>query len=198
MSLQTNFLACKLRVEMFAFSSFITHCFILQDFEKGLVAAREWRRDGDYLQKPNLLQSSLELGFSVIHFSFSHYLLEFYKEIKILFSWFFITQKKVPDMQQMLNRYILNKYSGLISFRIWLEMFRRDKDWLFTLFLLLLPFPRPNRGPVVNSSTGAHLSLASGNAANLEPIYRPLQCLLNFLHWQAGSLLLHHLRSPTG
>ena len=36
-----NFLACKLRVEMFAFSSFITHCFILQDFEKGLVAARE-------------------------------------------------------------------------------------------------------------------------------------------------------------
>ena len=56
-----------------------------------------------------------------------------------------------------------NEYSGLIFFRIWLEMFRRDKDALH-LFPLLLLFPRPKRGLVVNSSTGAHLSLASGNA----------------------------------
>ena len=45
-----------------------------------------------------------------------------------------------------------------------LEMLTRDKDWLFTLFLLLLPFQRANRRLVVNSSTGAHLSLVSGNA----------------------------------
>ena len=43
-------------------------------------------------------------------------------------------------------------------------MFTRDKDWLLTLFLLLLQFPRANRGLVVNSSTGTHLSVASGNA----------------------------------
>ena len=45
-----------------------------------------------------------------------------------------------------------------------LEMFTRYKDWLFTLFLRLLPFWRGNRRLVVNSSTGAHLSLASGNS----------------------------------
>ena len=45
-----------------------------------------------------------------------------------------------------------------------LEMFTIDKDWLFTLFLLLVPFPRANSGLVINSSTGAHLFLASGNA----------------------------------
>ena len=44
-----------------------------------------------------------------------------------------------------------------------LEMYTRDKDWLFTLLLLLLPFLRANRGLVVNSSTGAHLSFASEN-----------------------------------
>jgi len=43
-------------------------------------------------------------------------------------------------------------------------MLTRDKDWLFTLFLLLLPFQRANRRLVVNSSTGTHLSLVSGNA----------------------------------
>ena len=45
-----------------------------------------------------------------------------------------------------------------------LEVFTRDKDWLLTLFLLLLQFLRANRGLVVNSSTGTHLSVASGNA----------------------------------
>ena len=44
------------------------------------------------------------------------------------------------------------------------ERFAGDKDWLFNLFLLLLPFLSANRGLVVNSSTGDHLSLASGNA----------------------------------
>ena len=39
-----------------------------------------------------------------------------------------------------------------------------NKDWLFTLFLLLVPFPRANSGPAVNPTTGAHLFLASGNA----------------------------------
>ena len=45
-----------------------------------------------------------------------------------------------------------------------LEVFTRDKDWLFILFLLSLPFLRANRRLVVNSSTGAHLCLISGNA----------------------------------
>ena len=44
------------------------------------------------------------------------------------------------------------------------EIFTRDKDCLFTLFLLFLPFWRVSRGLVVNSSTRAHLSLVSGNA----------------------------------
>ena len=43
-------------------------------------------------------------------------------------------------------------------------MFTRDKDWLLTLFLLLLQFLRAKRGLVVNSSTGTHLSVAPGNA----------------------------------
>ena len=38
-------------------------------------------------------------------------------------------------------------------------MFTIDKDWLFTLFLLLLPFWRANRRLVVNSLTGANLFL---------------------------------------
>ena len=45
-----------------------------------------------------------------------------------------------------------------------LEMFTRHKGWLFTLFLWSLPFWRGNRRLVVNSSAGAHLSLASGNS----------------------------------
>ena len=51
----------------------------------------------------------------------------------------------------------------------YLKVFTRDKDWLFTLFLLLLPFQRANRRLIVNSSTGAHLSLVSGNA-NRRPV----------------------------
>ena len=38
-----------------------------------------------------------------------------------------------------------------------LEVFTRDKDWLLTLFLLLLQFLRAYRGLVLNSSTGTHL-----------------------------------------
>ena len=45
-----------------------------------------------------------------------------------------------------------------------LEVFTRDKDWLFILFLLSLPFLRVNRRLVVYSPTGAHLCLTSGNA----------------------------------
>ena len=46
----------------------------------------------------------------------------------------------------------------------YLKVFTRDKHWLFTLFLLPLPFQRANRRLTVNPSTGAHLSLVSGNA----------------------------------
>ena len=46
----------------------------------------------------------------------------------------------------------------------YLKVFTRGKDWLFTLFLLLLPFWRANRRLIVNALTGAHLSLVSGNA----------------------------------
>jgi len=45
-----------------------------------------------------------------------------------------------------------------------LEVLTRDKDWLFTLFLLLLLFLRANGELIVHSSTGAHLSLIAGNA----------------------------------
>ena len=40
----------------------------------------------------------------------------------------------------------------------------RDKHWLFTLFLLLLPIWKANGRLIINASTGAHLSLVSGNA----------------------------------
>ena len=42
--------------------------------------------------------------------------------------------------------------------------FTSNKDWLFTLFLLLFPFPRANRVLAVNSWTGALLFFASVNA----------------------------------
>ena len=44
------------------------------------------------------------------------------------------------------------------------DVLTRDKDWLFTLFTLLLPYRRGNRRLIVNVLTGAHLSLVSGNA----------------------------------
>ena len=43
----------------------------------------------------------------------------------------------------------------------------KDKHWLFTLFLLLLPFQRVNRRLIVNTLTGAHPSLVSRNAEEL-------------------------------
>ena len=39
------------------------------------------------------------------------------------------------------------------------KVLTRDKHWLFTLFLLLLPFRRANRRLIVNALTGAHLAL---------------------------------------
>ena len=45
----------------------------------------------------------------------------------------------------------------------YLKLFKREKHYPFTLFLLLLPFQRANRRLIVNASTGAHLSLVSGN-----------------------------------
>ena len=46
----------------------------------------------------------------------------------------------------------------------YLKVFTRDKHWLFTLFLLFLPFQRANKRLIVNALTGAHLSLGSRNA----------------------------------
>ena len=48
----------------------------------------------------------------------------------------------------------------------YLKVFTRDRHWLFILFLLLLPFQSKsaNWRLIVNASTGAHLSLGSGNA----------------------------------
>ena len=46
----------------------------------------------------------------------------------------------------------------------YLKVFTRDKHWLFTLFLLLLLFWRANGRLIVNTFTGAHLSLVSENA----------------------------------
>ena len=46
----------------------------------------------------------------------------------------------------------------------YLKVFIRDKDWLFTLSLLLLPFQRQNRRLIVNALTTAHLSLVLSNA----------------------------------
>ena len=46
----------------------------------------------------------------------------------------------------------------------YLKVFTRDKDRLFILFLLLLPFWRAKRRLMVNALTGAHLSLVSANA----------------------------------
>ena len=78
-----------------------------------------------------------------------------------------------------------------------LERFARDKDWLFILLLLLLPFQRASRRLTVNPSTGAHLALILGNAKRRLagckcPTWSPsisylskfnnLFILLNFLH----------------
>ena len=48
----------------------------------------------------------------------------------------------------------------------YLKVFTRDKDWVLTLFLLLLPFQRANRKLIINALTGAYLSLVLGNAKN--------------------------------
>ena len=42
-------------------------------------------------------------------------------------------------------------------------VFTREKYWLFTPLLLLFPFWRANRRLIINSLTGAHLSLVPGN-----------------------------------
>ena len=44
------------------------------------------------------------------------------------------------------------------------KVFTRDTHWLFNLLLLLLPFQRANRRPIVNALTGIQLSLISENA----------------------------------
>ena len=48
------------------------------------------------------------------------------------------------------------------------KVFTRDQHWLFTLFLLLLPFQRANRKLIVNALIGAHLTLISRNAVSIQ------------------------------
>ena len=55
-----------------------------------------------------------------------------------------------------------NRLTGVSQETYW--GFTRVKDWLFTLFLLLLLFERAHRSLIVNALTGAHQSLVSGNA----------------------------------
>ena len=45
----------------------------------------------------------------------------------------------------------------------YLKVFTSDKDWLLTLFLLLLPVQRANMRLTVNILIGAHITLVSGN-----------------------------------
>ena len=59
----------------------------------------------------------------------------------------------------------------------YLKVFTRDKHWLFSLFVLLLPFRRANRRLIVNVLTGAHLSLVSENAnISKYPARSPFLC----------------------
>ena len=59
----------------------------------------------------------------------------------------------------------------------YLKVFTRDKHWLFTLFVFLLPFQRANRRLIVNVLTGAHLSLVSENANICKyPAQSPFLC----------------------
>ena len=51
-----------------------------------------------------------------------------------------------------------------IALSITLRCLQETKTGLFALFLLLLPFQRPNRRLIVNASTRAHLSLVLSNA----------------------------------
>ena len=48
-----------------------------------------------------------------------------------------------------------SRISSLFILAMTIKVFIRDKHWLFTLFLLLLPFQRANRKLTVNASTGA-------------------------------------------
>ena len=59
----------------------------------------------------------------------------------------------------------------------YLKVFIRDKHWLFTLSLLLLPFWRENRRLIVNVLARAYLSLISENANSFKyPSWSPLLC----------------------
>ena len=78
----------------------------------------------------------------------------------------FWLQRAFPHMCSVLPNPLLTQgFASLCPCQDYsLEVFTRDKDWLLTLFLLLLQFLRANRGLVVNSSTVTHLSVAPGNA----------------------------------
>ena len=59
----------------------------------------------------------------------------------------------------------------------YLEVFTREKDWLFILFLLLLPFWRAKKRLIVNSSTRAPLSClrkCKEEASFKYPVWNPL------------------------
>ena len=65
-----------------------------------------------------------------------------------------LSQKGVERRGDLLIFYS-SRISSLFVLAMTIKVFIRDKHWLFTLFLLLLPFQRANRKLIVNASTGA-------------------------------------------
>ena len=60
-----------------------------------------------------------------------------------------------------LNPLLKQGFTPLCPYRdYYLKVFTRDKHWLFTLFLLLLPIWRANGRLIINASTGAHQLLS--------------------------------------
>ena len=70
-----------------------------------------------------------------------------------------------PKGRRSLNPLLKQHFAPLCPCHdYYIKVFTRDKHWLFTWFLLLLPFQRANRRLIVNALTRAHLSLVSRNA----------------------------------
>ena len=85
-----------------------------------------------------------------------------------------------PLSQKGENRDLLSLYSNRAlpplcpCHAYFLKVFTRNEHWLFILFLLLLPFWRANRRPIVNALTGAHLSLSENANSCKYPAWNPL------------------------
>ena len=76
-----------------------------------------------------------------------------------------------------LNALLKQGFALFVLAMTYLKVFIRDKHWLFTLSLLLLPFWRENRRLIVNVLARAYLSLISENANSFKyPSWSPLLC----------------------